>query len=545
VNGGSILRKRHSSIGAILALSLVVAACGGDDDDTEASEPAATESSEAATADTGDTATADTGESAPEPTSAAVEGASLTIALGSEPTSLDPHIVDDGGERAINDNIYETLLARTPDGELVPSLATELPTQIDDTTWEFTLREGVTFHDGTPFNADAVVATVERMVGLIADGLTDNDGFYSSITGATAIDEMTVQITTDGPDGVLPARMYWLKIVSPADAAKDDLSDAPNGTGPFKFVSRETGVSIDLEANADYWDGAPSVSEVHYEFVSEGGTRLAGLKSGDYDLITNLPPQDFEQAPVGANRQGQENPILILDADEGITADPNVRIALNLAVDKEAIAEQVYGGYAQVVNGQLLAPSILGHNASIEPYPYDPEQAKQLIEDAGVAGQTITLVGESSGRWLNDRELVEAVASYWTEAGLTVDLQTPEFGAYLDILFDRENRADAIFVSSSNDILDPDRQLSTYYQAGGIGSSNTDQALSDLVTAGRQETDQEARQGIYEEAVQIAYDNAYFTFLVSNEDLYGLSERVQWTPRVDSKLLVKEMSVSE
>jgi peptide/nickel transport system substrate-binding protein len=91
-----------------------------------------------------------------------------------------------------------------------------------------------------------------------------------------------------------------------------------------------------------------------------------------------------------------------------------------------------------VVNGQLLAPSILGHNPSLEPYPYDPDQAKQLIEDAGVAGQTITLVGESSGRWLNDRELVEAVASYWTDAGLTVDLQSPEFGAYLDVLFDRE-----------------------------------------------------------------------------------------------------------
>src|SRR5690606_23956340 len=128
-------------------------------------------------------------------------GASITIALGSEPTSLDPHIVDDGGERAINDNIYETLLARTPDGELIPSLATELPTLIDDTTWEFKLREGVTFHDGTPFTAEAVVATVERMIGLIAAEGTDNAGFYDTLTGATEIDEHTVQITTSGPDG--------------------------------------------------------------------------------------------------------------------------------------------------------------------------------------------------------------------------------------------------------------------------------------------------------------------------------------------------------
>ncbi len=529
----SVPLRRRALVGALLALTLAATACGGDEETATTNAPATT---------TG-------GTDAPATTAGgggggAVDGASITIALGSEPTSLDPHLVDDGGERAINDNIYETLLARTPDGDLEPSLAAEMPTQVDDTTWEFTLRTGVSFHDGTPFNADAVVATVERMVALIAAGNTDNDGFFSSITGAEKVDDTTVRITTDGPDGVLPARMYWLKIIAPSAKDAEDLSDAPNGTGPYKFVSRQSGVSIVLEANADYWDGAPSVAKVTYEFVSEGGTRLAGLKSGKYDLITNLPPQDFNQAPKGANRQGQEHPVLILDADEGITSDPNVRKALNLAVDKEAIAEQIYGGFAVVDKGQLLSPSILGHNASLEPYAYDPDQAKQLIEEAGVAGQTITLVGESSGRWLNDRELVEAVASYWTEAGLKVDLQMPGFGEYLDVLFDRNSRADAIFVSSSNDILDPSRQLATYYQAGGIGSSNSDQELSDLITQGREELDEGERDRIYQEAVKLAYDQAYFVWLVSNEDLYGMSERLQWTPRVDSKLLVKEMSVS-
>lgn len=524
------MRKRSRVLGTLLAVGLVVAACG-DDDET---------SSDGTTAvSTGDTTGGTTGD-----TAAPVEGASITIALGSEPTSLDPHIVDDGGERAINDNIYETLLTRTPTGELEPGLAAAMPTQVDDTTWEFKLREGVTFHDGTPFNADAVVASVARIVALVEAGATDNDGFFGSLTGATKVDDTTVQITTDGPDGVLPARMYWLKIIAPAAQEVEDLSDAPNGTGPYKFVSRETGVAIELEANADYWGGTPSITNVTYEFVTEGGTRLAGLKSGKYDLITNLPPQDVEQAPKFANIQGQEHPILILDVDEGITADPNVRLALNLAVDKEAIAEQIYGGYATPDAGQLLSPSILGFNDSLEAYPYDPEQAKTLLEEAGVAGETITLVGESSGRWLNDKELVEAVASYWTEAGLTVDLQTPEFGAYLDILFDRENREDAIFVSSSNDILDPSRQLATYYQMGGVGSSNSDQALSDLIDAGRVELDEATRDSTYQEAVKIAYDGAYFVWLVSNQDLYGLSERMEWTPRVDSKLLVKEMSVT-
>jgi peptide/nickel transport system substrate-binding protein len=186
------MRSRWSWLIPIVAIGLVGSACGGDDDDDGGSGGAGT----AAPGATGEGTEGTEG-------GAAVEGAEITIALGSEPTSLDPHIVDDGGERAINDNIYETLLTRTPEGELSPGLATELPTQVDDTTWEFKLRDGVTFHNGEPFNADSVVATIERMVGLIERGETDNDGFYATITGAEAVDPTTVRIMTAEPDGVL------------------------------------------------------------------------------------------------------------------------------------------------------------------------------------------------------------------------------------------------------------------------------------------------------------------------------------------------------
>lgn len=523
------MRSRWRRLAPLAVLGLVVAACGGDDS-----------GGTTATTAPGGEAPAET--TAPSEPSEPVDGAAITIALGSEPTSLDPHLVDDGGERAINDNIYETLLARTAEGELVPSLATDY-TQVDDTTWEFTLRDDVTFHNGEAFNAASVVATVDRMVGLVADGLTDNDGFFSSLTGAEAVDDTTVRIFTAAPDGVLPARMYWLKQIPASAADAEDLSDSPVGTGPYTFASRQQGVEIQLTANADYWDGTPPIAAVTYVFSDDASTRLAGLRSGQFDLITNLPPQDVGQAPVAASVQGQEHPVLILDADDGITADLLVRQALNLAVDKEAIADNLFDGQATVDNGQLLSPSILGHNASLEPYPYDPDQAAALLEEAGVTGETIQLVG-TAGRWLRDRELLEAVAGYWTAAGLNVQLEILEFGAYLDVLFDRENRADAVYVSSSNDILDPDRQLSTYYAAGGIGSSNSNAELAELVTRGRAELDEDARQAIYEEAVQIAYDEAYFVWLVNNSDVYGLSANLQWQPRVDAKILVKEMSVT-
>lgn len=532
--------RKHRVLALVLPFALAVAACGGDDDAGAPADQPSEATTDAGNGGTGDEPAADE-PAADEP---AVEGAAITIALGSEPTSLDPHLVDDGGERAINDNVYETLLARTPDGELVPGLAAEMPIQIDDTTWQFPLREGVTFHNGEPFDADSVVATVDRMIRLIEAGVTDNSGFFGTLTGAEAVDEYTVNITTDGPDGVLPSRMYWLKMIPASAGASDDLSDSVVGTGPYQFVDWTRGERVELAANPDYWGGAPSIATVNYAFVTESGSRFAGLLSGDYDLITNLSPADVPQAPQVATAQGQEHPMLILDADDGITADADVRKALNMAVDKQAIADSLFGGYAVVDQGQILSPSILGFNPELSPYPYDPEMAAQLIADAGVAGETITLVGESSGRWLLDAELVQAVAGYWEDAGLVVDLQLPEFGEYLDVLFDRESRADAIFVSSSNDILDADRQLSTYLQAGGIGASNTNEQLSQLIDEGRAEVDATAREAIYQEALQIAYDEAYLVNIINNEDIYGLSERMQWTPRVDSKLLVAEMSVT-
>jgi peptide/nickel transport system substrate-binding protein len=521
------VRIRYRILGSLLALGLVAAACGDDDDgdadtDTESTDGGATDAT-------------DGGE--------AVDGGEITIALGSEPTSLDPHLVDDGGERAINDNIYETLLTRDAAGELQPGLATELPTQVDETTWEFTLREGVTFHDGSPFNADSVVATVNRMVNLIAEEQTDNSGFFGTLTGAEAVDDATVRITTNGPDGVLPARMYWLKQVAASAEDVPDLSDAPNGTGPYTFVEFNRGQNITIQANPDYWDGAPSIATVDYEFIGESGTRLSGLLSGQYDLITNLAPQDVERAPESASVQGQEHPVIILDADEGITADPEVRQALNMAVDKDAILDSLFGGFGVVDQGQVLSESILGFNDELEPYPYDPDTAAQMLEDAGVAGESIQLVG-TAGRWLRDREIVEAVANYWQQVGMEVSLEVLEFGAYLDVLFDRDNRADAIFVSSSNDILDADRQLSTYYQSGGIGSSNSNEELSGLIDEGRSETDSDARAEVYNDAVALAYDEAYFVWLVNNADIYGLSDRVDFEPRVDAKLLVKDMSIS-
>lgn len=510
--------RRWRLLGILVVLAMVLAAC----------------------ADT----TTDTTDGGADTTSPPDDGGAasgeIVIAIGSEPSTLDPHTRDDGGERAINDNIYETLLARDNEGQLLPSLASELPTQVDEVTWTVPIREGITFHNGNSLDAAAVAASFERLIALGDE--SEQSGFFGSIVSVEAIDDMTVQFTTDGPDPILPAKLYWLKVIDATEVG-EGFDENPVGTGPYTFVSWNRGSEIVLERNGDYWDTAPSIERVTFRFIEEDGTRLAGVLSEEIDLMTNLSPDDKDVPPQAFSVVGLEHPIMILSTIDGPTADVRVRQAMNYAIDKEALAQGLYGGQAVVDECQILGENIFGFNPDLEAYPYDPDMARDLIADAGAEGAVIDVVGES-GRWLKDRELIEAVANYWSEVGLEPDVQIFEFGEYLNRLFDRETRAASIFVSSSNDILDPSRQLGTYYSPDGIGSSNQDEEMRQWVADAAIETDVDAREDLYHQATERACSDAYFAFLLNIADTYGASDRLSWEPRLDAKILVKEMSVS-
>ena len=467
---------------------------------------------------------------------------SITIAIGSEPSTLEPQFRDDGGERAINDNVYETLLARTATGELVPGLATELPTQIDELTWEFKLRESVSFHNGEPFNADAVVASIKRAVDPA--NASEQMAYFGTVASAEKVDEFTVRVITSGPDPILPSRMYWMKMVPPVYAGSEEIGAAPVGTGPYKFVSWNRGNEIVLEAHADYWDGAPQVDQVTYRFITEPGTRLSGLMAGELDIIPALQPEFTTTVPKFAVVPGLETSVMILSTDNEATSDVRVRQALNYAIDRKALADNLFLGYASVTKGQLIHPGAFGYNASLETYAYDPEKARALIAEAGAEGATIELLGES-GRWLKDREVIEAVGAYWSEVGLNVDIQIEEYSRYLARLFDMGVRPDAYFVLNSNELLDADREMSFAYESGMGGASNGDAELTAMIAKARAETDVDARAALYDAITRKVHEEAYDVPLFNHQDIYGMSERMEWQPRVDAKVLVKEMSVAE
>jgi peptide/nickel transport system substrate-binding protein len=464
----------------------------------------------------------------------------VTIALGSEPTTLDPQIREDGGERAVNDNIYETLMARTPKGELVPGLAEGTPQLVDSQTWEVKLRSGIKFHNGEPFNADSVVFSIKRIIDPKFN--SEQISFFETIKDANKVNDLTVRIITNGPDPILLSRLYWMKMVPSGHTNDPKFAETPVGTGPYKFVQWKRGQYIALERNEDYWGEKPPIDKVNYRFVEEPGTRLAGIMAGEFDIITNLLPEFTNQVPQAIHILGLEHPIVILNADGGPTKDVRVRKALNYAVDKAALAEGLFEGYAQIAQGQLLSPSFFGFNKDLGPYPYDPKKAKALLKEAGAEGATVELIG-TAGRWLKDREVVEAVAAYWEAVGIKAKVRIFEFNEYLNRLFDRKTRGDAIFVVSSNELLDADKSFSAYYRAGGIGSSNSDKELAALIDNARTETDFNKRASMYHKAVTHTYDNAYFVWLLNIEDIYGVSDSVNWSGRVDAKILISEMKM--
>ncbi|WP_018183207.1 ABC transporter substrate-binding protein [Kaistia granuli] len=474
---------------------------------------------------------------------AGASAAEIVVAIGAEPTTLDPQAQDDGPERLVNDNLYETLYVRDAEGNLKPGLAEALPKQIDPLTWEIVVRDGVKFHNGEPLDAKAVAFSLKRIVDPALK--SGQFSYVSTIKDAVAVDARTVRVTTEKPDPALTARLYWLKIVPPAYASDPNFAAHPIGSGPFKFERWDRGEEVVLKANPDYWGEKPKVDEVTFRFIPDASTRLAGLMSGEVDLINNVAPEFVPQLPKVAKVEGLELPYIVLNAREGSPiADARVRQALLYAINREELAEGLFEGNASVASGQLAVPTAFGFNDAVKPYPYDPEKAKALLKEAGAEGLTINVVGPG-GRFLKDRDTVEAVAAYWTALGLDVKVRIPEWSDYLATIFNKDVRPDIYYSSSANELFDVDRAITAYYHPSSPGASNADAELAEWIDTARFETDVDKRKALYAKITERSFDKAYVNSILRVQDIYGLSERIDWKPRVDGKLFIQDVVVTE
>ena len=423
----------------------------------------------------------------------------LTTALSTNPPTLDPQSTFNGFSFAVTNQMFETLFRVTPEGEIAPGLATEWEF-VEPTTLEVTLREGVTFHDGTPLDAAAVKASLERLL----DPETGAPGRFvvSAIQEIEVVDDQTLRLTTEEPFAPLLAHLAHPVTAVVPIAQAEGLARQPVGTGPFRFVSWEQGNEVVLEANPDYWGGEPAIQNVVYRIIPEVSTQLVELQSGGLDIIFNLPPDNFmslegEEGITTDSFLGWGSAHVGMNTENPKLQDPRVRAAIAHAIDKDLIIEEFLQGLAEPAVAPI-PPTVRFAADLTEPYPYDPERARELLQEAGAEGLTLRLDIFQNP----DLEAVAQILQFiLSEVGIDLEIRTQEYAAYAEAV--QEPDTELYATTWGTVTLDADYTLYAFFHPSQIPGNNTsrysNERVTELLEQGRATPDDEARADLYRE----------------------------------------------
>ena len=462
----------------------------------------------------------------------------LIVALPLDPNSLNPPNTAERMSENVSNQIFDALLALDLElNELSPALATEWEVSEDGLQYSFTLREGVTFHDGTPFNAEDVVATFEA-------GADPANAYFDEYEGVTVevIDDYHVVLVRDEPDVVFERLLAETPIISAeqfAEGGNQAIEDFPIGTGPFKFVEWVKGNRIVLEANPDYWiEGLPLVAEVIFRPIPESSTRLAAIQTGEVHIVNRLSSDEAQQLLGVPGVQVIRYPvdrvyyIAFNNLTTGVglpTEDPLVRQAMNYAVDREAIIDVLFDGFADLATG-MITPENLGFNASVEPFPYDPDRARELLAEAGYANGFEIGMACPIGAYTNFEEVCQAVAGYLEEVGITLaggEVEFMETGVYWDL---QANKELSPLFGDSWSASEGEAYPRLFGSLGGMDASYSawsDPAIDDYLLQISETFDREARAGLYAELQQLMMDNPPFIYLYVPNSFEAIRDAVQ------------------
>lgn len=518
----------------LLTMTVFLAACNTDDSDSTTPDSGNTDSG--AVTDN-DAATDDSTSSTPQV---------LVFGRGADSVSLDPGIVTDGESFKVTQNLFETLLNFGEQNTTIhPGLAKEWVVSDDGLTYTFTLQEGVKFHDGTDFNADAVIKNVNRWKGGTEDDFYYFNSMFKAegadiITDVKADGDYTVIFTLSRPQApfLKNLAMSPFGIASPTafEAAGDKFGDNPVGTGPFKFTDWKRNYSITIEKNPDYWQqGLPKLDKVIFRSIPDNSARLNALTAGDIDLADGINPSDGKNVESNSALQLIERPsmnigYLGLTSTRAPFDNKLVRQAVNYAINKQAIVDAFFEGRAQVA-ANPMPPSISGYNEAIEPYPYDPEKAKSLLAEAGYDGKEIELWAMPVPRpYMPDgAKVAEVIQKNLEDVGMKSKIVSFEWATYLDKA--KNGEADAFMLGWTGDNGDADNFIYTLLDKDNIGSNNysyySNDEVHDLLIKAQSETDENVRIDLYKKAQEIIHEDAPWVPLAHSTPLLAAKAGVK------------------
>lgn len=486
---------------------------------------------------------------------AAEPAGQITISLSAEPATLENWNAYSLDGHPVLRNIFEALLNRDPaTNELVGELATAWE-WTDDRTLRFTLREGVTFHDGSPFNAQVAADGVNFTWS--AENAFDIIQFMGPQISAAVVDETTIDVSTEEPDPILPARLYFAPLPNMVQVEErpDSLPNEPNGTGPYQFVEWVRGDHISLTAYPDWWGnadpeaafGQQSIKDVQYVWRPESTVRAAQVTAGEAQIARFLAPEDCETTPVCLEAPSVETIFLRLDTMHPVMGDIRIREAIGLAVDRESLAEQIFGGGD--VATQLVGPSAVGYNEDLKPLPYDMDRAKQLVQEAAADGVPIDMeitVAVRQGAYPRNEELGEYVANQLNEIGLNAKTEVIEHAAYQEqyVMPYDEVPTDRGWIGTlghGNEMMDVSQTFSGYYRCDGGVSTFCDPEIDEMTAESAVITGEE-RDAALAATTAAFMERIPVIPIVHLPFFYGVAADLNWKPRLDAFMLVKEMS---
>ncbi len=451
-------------------------------------------------------------------------GNTLVAAVSAQPDQLDPHKTSAYPSFQVLENVYDTLVVpNAEDLTMEPSLAESWETSEDALSWTFTLRDGVTFHDGSEFDSADVVYSYNRII----DEELQNSYRFANVASVEGPDPRTVVITLSQPTPNLLERIGAFKGMSilPEGAADQvDLTTEAVGTGPFTLESSDATSTV-LAAYEDHWGGAPNVEGVEFRYITEPAAALTALQNGEVQWTDNIPPQQIESlggddAVELATTPSVDYWYMSMNYARPPFDNRDVRRAMSFAVDREAVAEAAWFGAAQP--NQTAIPEDSFFYNEYAPFEHDPAQAQQLLEQAGVS-TPITMGLMVTDEFPETVTAAQVIAGQLEEVGITVDIETLDFATWLD----RQGQGDYdAFLLGWLGNLDP----AAYYQDQHLtGGANNYQGYSNpevdrLLQQGAAETDENARKEAYDQAAQLIVDDVSYLYLYNPDVVQA------WTP---------------